>query len=71
MSAWHTPENEPDDGGDVFEDHAQQLLIIDRTLQYFHDATGPGPYGVVCECDGVPMHPTAQAYVDADPNNPN
>ena len=69
-SAWHTPENEPDDL-DGTENGGQQLLILDRMLQYFHDATGPGPYGVICECDGVPVHPTAQQYVDTDPNNPN
>ena len=72
MSAWHTPENEPDDGAtDLVEDHGQQLLIFDRTLQYLHDATGVSAYGVICECDGVPVHPTAQGYVDTDPNNPN
>jgi hypothetical protein len=70
-SAWHTPENEPDDGGDGVENHEQQLLIFDRTLTYFHDATGVTAYGIVCECDGVPVHPTAQSYVDTDPNNPN
>ena len=70
-SAWHTPENEPDDLGDGVENQQQQLLILDRMLQYFHDATGPGPYGVICECDGVPVNPTAQLYVDTDPNNPN
>jgi hypothetical protein len=70
LGAWRTEENEPDDL-DGMENQGQQLLIFDRTLTYFHDATGPGPYGVVCECDGVPVHPTAQAYVDMDPNNPN
>ena len=71
MSAWYTPENEPDDGADGIENQTAQLLIIDHQLPYFHDAAGISVYGVVCECDGVPVHPTAQTYVDTDPNNPN
>jgi hypothetical protein len=71
QSAWYTPENEPDDGGDGLENQTSQLLIIDRTLPYLHDAAGITAYGIVCECDGVPLHPTAASYIDQDPNNPN
>jgi len=73
QTAWHTPESEPDDlePGNLVENQQQQLAIFDRRLTHLHDATGPGPYGIVCECDGVPVHPKATTYVDTDPNNPN
>jgi hypothetical protein len=71
QTAWHTNENEPDDGGDGSENQTSQLLIIDRNLAYLHDAAGLSSYGVICECDGVPVHPTAASYVALDPNNPN
>jgi hypothetical protein len=71
QTAWHTPENEPDDGGDTIENQGQQLMILDRLLEYLHDATGVSAYGVVCECDGIPVHPKADVYVTQDPNNPN
>jgi hypothetical protein len=71
QSAWYTPENEPDDGGDGVENQTSQLLIFDRVLPYLHDAAGISTYGVICECDGVPVHPTAASYLALDPNNPN
>ena len=71
QTAWYTNENEPDDGGDGLENQTSQLLIFDRLLPYLHDAAGVSSYGVLCECDGVPMHPTAANYIDQDPNNPN
>jgi hypothetical protein len=71
QTAWHTPESEPDDGGDMIENQGQQLLILDRLLPYLHDATGVSLYGVICECDGVAVHPSAVDAVMQDPNNPN
>lgn len=70
-TAWHTNESEPDDGGDLIENHESQLLIIDPALPYFHDAAGISLYGILCECDGIAVDPTARAFIDADPNNPN
>jgi len=69
--AWYTPEAEPNDLDDGDEtDHEQQLLIIDKTLQYLHDAVGNTVYGTICECDGTATSATARAFVDADPNHP-
>ena len=70
-TAWYTPEAEPNDLDDGDEtDHEQQLLIIDKTLQYLHDAVGNTVYGTICECDGTGTSATARAFVDADPNHP-
>lgn len=71
QTAWHTPEDEPDDANAGNEDHNQQLLIIDRELTYLHDAAGVTSYGIVCECDGAPVTATARRFVDEDPVNPN
>ena len=69
--AWYTPENEPNDLDDNDEtDHEQQLLIIDKTLLYLHDAVGITAYGTICECDGAAVATTARGFVDTDPNHP-
>lgn len=69
--AWYTPEAEPNDLDDGDEtDHEQQLLIIDKTLLYLHDAVGNTPYGAICECDGAAVAASARGFVDADPNKP-
>jgi hypothetical protein len=71
QTAWYAPEFEPDDGGlDLIEDHGQQLVILDRLLQYLHDAAGVTAYGIVCECDGRRVAEKAKAFVVGDPNNP-
>lgn len=71
QTAWYQLENEPDDNNSGTEAHNSQLVIIDRLLTYLHDATGTSSYGIVCECDGAPVAPTAQDFVDRDPTNPN
>jgi hypothetical protein len=71
QTAWYQPEGEPDDANSGVEAHNAQLVIIDRTLTYFHDASGTSSYGIVCECDGTPVAATAQDFVDRDPKNPN
>src|SRR5678815_1256769 len=45
QTAWYLPEGEPDDGNSGTEVHNSQLVIIDRLLQYLHDATGTSAYG--------------------------
>jgi hypothetical protein len=71
QTAWHTPEEEPDDANSGTERHGQQLVILDRRLTYLHDAAGVSSYGIVCECDGTPVTAMAQDFVDRDPVNPN
>jgi hypothetical protein len=71
QTAWHLPEGEPDDANGGTEIHSQQLVIFDRLLTYLHDATGTSTYGIVCECDNMPVTAQAQGFVDRDPNNPN
>jgi len=71
QTEWYLPEGEPDDNNSGTEVHNSQLIIIDRLLTYFHDATGTSSYGIVCECDGTPVAAAAQDFVDRDPSNPN
>jgi hypothetical protein len=63
---------EPDDNGDLIENRAEQLAVIDLTVTvgYLVDLSGLGNSGAVCECDGRAIAPLAQAHIDADPNKP-
>ncbi len=72
---------QPDDvatmsGGASSENHEQNLAFLDLdstgTNPYLRDGSGVGlNYAFLCECDGHPVGPIAQGYVDGDPNNPN
>lgn len=71
---------QPDDaavaGQASSENHEQNLAFLDLestgTNPYLRDGHGGGNnYAFLCECDGNPVGPIAQSYVDQDPNNPN
>lgn len=58
------------------ENHEQNLAFLDLdstgTNPYLRDGSGVGlNYVFLCECDGHPVGPVAQGYLDGDPNNPN
>ncbi len=71
---------QPDDtavsGQASTENHEQNLAFLDLdstgTNPYLRDGNGGGNnYVFLCECDGLPVGPTARSYVDLDVNNPN
>lgn len=65
-----------DSGTASSEDHEQNLAFLDLDATganpYLRDGNGNGNnYAFLCECDGHPVGPVAQGYVDQDRNNPN
>lgn len=63
--------NEPNDFDGDETDHYSQVGAFDKANKHVDDVPGPVNAGAVCECDGKTITPQAQAFIDADPMNPN
>jgi hypothetical protein len=64
---------EPDDFDGTETDRYSQVAGFDKSPQNerMDDLPGVNDLGTVCECDGKSITPAVQAFVDADPRNPN
>lgn len=58
-------DGEPNDGG-VVEDNGENFAGVERGRTGLVDFPSNDNYGGVCECDGKPIDPTAQAALDAN-----
>jgi hypothetical protein len=57
-------ESQPNDNGDNNENNEQNLTAVDDSSGLMNDVSGSFQYLGVCECDGKPIAPAAQAAIN-------
>jgi hypothetical protein len=65
---WAT--NEPNNNGEPETTSRANVADLNNASDGMQDNVGTAPSAAFCECDGVPVHPMAQAFLDGDPAKP-
>lgn len=68
IDLWSSPD--PDNNGTPETERRANVADMDSVRDGIHDTLGTQREGAICECDGNPVHPMAQAYLDGDPSKP-
>lgn len=66
--SWGSPD--PDNNGMPEAMVHANVADLDILRAGIHDTVGTQTEGAICECDGKPVHPMAQAFLDGDPSKP-